>query len=80
LFRYDNNTFIVQNYLPTAVDVTVSIAGNVAEIQELPAGTAIQPAPVTGLGFGNLGASAKNPRTSFSFTVLPHSYMAFIAK
>jgi hypothetical protein len=78
LFRYDNNTFIVQNYLPTSADVTVSVAGNVTEIQELPAGTTIKPAPAT--GFGNFNASAKTPRTSFSFTVLPHSYMAFAAK
>ena len=29
LFRYDNNAFIVQNYLATNAEVTVSVAGNV---------------------------------------------------
>ncbi len=28
LFRYDNNSFIVQNYLATNAEVTVSVAGN----------------------------------------------------
>ena len=35
LFRYDNNTFIVQNYLPTTAEVTVSVADSVAQIHDL---------------------------------------------
>jgi hypothetical protein len=87
LFRYDNNTFIVQNYLPTAAEVTVSVAGTVAEIQDLLTGKDIAPAPATGRGFGVFGGgfggrgpAARTPRTSFTFTVLPHSYMAFVTK
>ena len=86
LFRYDNNTFIVQNYLPTEAEVTVSMAGKVAEIQDLLTGKDITPAPATGRGFGGFGRGfggpgpAAPPRTSFTFTVLPHSYMAFAAK
>src|SRR5476651_1188635 len=34
LFRYDNNTFIVQNYLATAAEVTVSVAGTKGQIQD----------------------------------------------
>jgi len=86
LFRYDNNTFIVQNYLPTEAAVTVSVAGTVAQIHDLLSGKAIAPAPPTGgglrgfgRGFGGRGPTAP-PRTSFAFTVLPHSYMAFAAK
>ena len=77
LFRYDNNAFIVQNYLPTAAEVTVSVAGNVAQLQNLLTGEIVKPAPADNRSFG----FADNPsRTSFSFTVLPHSYVAFKAK
>jgi hypothetical protein len=84
LFRYDNNTFIVQNYLSTEAAVTVSIAGTVAQIHELLADKDIAPAPAAargfrGGGFGGRGPAAP-PRTSFTFTVLPHSYIAFAAK
>jgi len=79
LFRYDNNTFIVQNYLPTAAEVTVSVAGKMAQIQDLFTGKDITPAPAIGRGFGGRGP-ASSPHTSFTFTVLPHSYMAFAAK
>ena len=82
LFRYDNNTFIVQNYLPINAEVTVSVAGKTAEIQELLTSKDIQPAPPTDQGFGRFGGRfgpgpALPPRTSFTFTVLPHSYLAF---
>jgi hypothetical protein len=86
LFRYDNNTFIVQNYLPTAAEVTVSVEGTVAGIQDLLTGKNIPPAPAMGRGFGGFGGGfrgrgpAAPPRTSFTFTVLPHSYMAFATK
>ena len=83
LFRYDNNTFIVQNYLPTAAEVTVSVAGTVAQIKDLVSGKDIAPAPAMRRGFGDFGGGfrSRGPatplRTPFTFTVLPHSYMAF---
>jgi hypothetical protein len=86
LFRYDNNTFIVQNYLPTAAEVTVSAAGKVVQIQDLLTGKGIAPAPETGRGFGGFGGGfggrgpAAPPRTSFTFIVLPYSYMALATK
>ncbi len=87
LFRYDNNTFIVQNYLPTAADVTVSVTGTATQIRDLISGRQISPAPATGRGargfgrgFGGRGPAAPPPRTSFTFTVLPHSYLAFAAQ
>ena len=60
-----------------------------AQIQDLLTGKDIPPAPATGGGFGGFGRGfggfggrgpAAPPRTSFTFTVLPHSYMAFAAK
>ncbi len=87
LFRYDNGTFIVQNYLPTAAEVTVSIAGTATGIHNLLTGEVIAPAPATERGFGDpggglagRGSAALPSRTLFTFTVLPHSYMAFDVK
>ncbi len=86
LFRYDNNTFIVQNYLPTSAEVTVSVAGTPSQIHELLSGKDIAPAPIAegafggrGRGFGRRGPAA-SPRTSFTFTVLPHSHLGFAVK
>jgi hypothetical protein len=87
LFRYDNNTFIVQNYLPESAEVTVSVAGTVEKIHEMLTDQDISPAPTAsrgfgrrGGGFGGRGPAGPPPRTSFTFTVLPHSYMAFAVK
>lgn len=85
LFRYDNNMFIVQNYLPSPAEVTVSIVGTGKRLHELFDSKEITPTPAaTGFGFGfgrggrgGRGPAAPPPRTSFTFTVLPHSYMAF---
>ena len=88
LFRYDNKTFIVQNYLPTSAEVTVSVAGKEVQIQDLLTDQDISPSPTTGRGFGRFGGGfgGRGPpagppqRTSFTFTVLPHSYMTFAVK
>jgi hypothetical protein len=87
LFRYDNNTFIVQNYLPTQAEVTVSVAGTATQIHNLLTDEDVTPAPAAGRGFGRgfggfrgRGPAGPPPRTSFTFTVLPHSYVAFAVK
>ena len=78
LFRYDNNAFIVQNYLPTAAEVTVSMAGDFRQLHDLAGGKDVSPAPAAGRGYAR-GLAAPS-RTSFTFSVLPHSYQAFAAK
>ncbi len=86
LFRYDNNTFIVQNYLPTKAEVTVSVSGKAMQIQDLLTDKSISPDPANQRGFGRFGqrfgggGPSTPTRTAFTFTVLPHSYMAFTAK
>jgi hypothetical protein len=83
LFRYDNNAFIVQNYLPTAAEVTVSIAGTLAQIHNLLTGDDVagQSAAARGFGKGGFGRGAAAPQcTNFTFTVPPHSYLAFATK
>lgn len=84
LFRYDNNTFILQNYLPTTTDVTVSVAGKIPGIHNLMTGDQVSPAPRNNPGLGGSGGPGFGPpppvtppRTSFKITLLPHSYMAF---
>jgi len=85
LFRYDNNTFIVQNYLSTQAEVTVSVAGTATEIHDLLTGKTLSAAPEPDRGFGRGGFGGRGPaapprRTSFTFTVPPHSYLPFAAK
>jgi len=78
LFRYANNTFIVQNYLSSPAEVTVSVAGTANKIRNLLTGEETQPAQaVGGRGFGGFGGRGQAQRTSFPMTLLPHSYMAF---
>ena len=38
LFAYDNNTFIVESYLPTENDVTVSVTGDYTKLRNLVTG------------------------------------------
>jgi hypothetical protein len=75
LFRYDNGAFIVQNYLSTNAEVIVSVTGNIARLHDLLTGQDIQPVLSTEPGSGS--AMAKPPRTTFTFTVLPHSFVSF---
>jgi len=54
----------------------------VTKIHDLLTDKEIEPAPAAGRGFG--GFRGRGPgapsRTSFAFTVLPHSYIAFATK
>jgi hypothetical protein len=85
LFRYDNKAFIVQNFLSTEAEVTISVAGTATEIRDLMTGKTLSPAPEPERGFGRGGFGGRGPaaaprRTSFKFTVPPHSYLSFAAK
>ena len=88
MFAYDNNTFVVQSFLPTEVTVTVSVSGTGAAtgLTDLLSGQTISPAPRGGGGgggrggfgggFGGRGGSGV-PGTSFAITIPPHSYRPF---
>ncbi len=75
LFAYDNNTFIVESYLPTETDVTVSVAGEFANLRNLVTGEEIA-AEASGEGRWQAGAD----RVSFRVHLLPHSYSVFAAE
>ena len=72
LFTYDNNTFIVESYLPTETDVTVSVTGEFANLRNLITGGEIT-AEASGEGRWQSGAD----RVSFHVHLLPHSYSVF---
>lgn len=82
LFDYDNNTFVVQNYLSAPAVITVSIQGAIMSIRDVLTGKEFTRAPATGRLFGGPGfrGPAAPRRSLFTFTVLPHSYMAFDGK
>jgi hypothetical protein len=84
LFRYDNNTFIVQNFLATEAEVTASVAGTAKEIRDLLTGKTFSPIlePERGFGtggFGGRGPAAPPKRTVFKLTLPAHSYQSFMS-
>ena len=75
LFAYDNNAFIVESFLPTETDVTVSVAGDFPRLRDLVTGDVMAGEPKT-FGFGR-GRRSGDQRMSFTIHLLPHSYRAF---
>jgi hypothetical protein len=80
LFVYDNDTFIVESFLPETVDVRISLDPRFARIQELITGEefAGQSGSAAG-GFGGFGASG-GKRTGIQIKIKPHSFLVFSAK
>jgi hypothetical protein len=79
LFTYDNNSFIVESYLPAATDVKVSVTGNFAQLRNLVTGETISgqaPSEIHRRWQSNTDAG----RTSFNIHLLPHSYAVFAAE
>ena len=83
LFAYDNNTFIVQSFLPAETTVTLSTIGAPGGITDLVSNATIAPAPAGGGGRGRggagggRGAPAGPPRSTFTITIPAHSFRAF---
>ena len=81
LFAYDNDTFIVESYLPAETDVRISIAGSAARLRNLVTGETIatQSGNAGGRGrFGGRGGGGGGEqRTTFNAHLLPHSYSVF---
>jgi hypothetical protein len=80
LFRYDNNTFIIQNYLSTQAGVTVSVTGAATDLHDLLTGNTVSPAPAPGQSFVGRGQASPPQRTSFVLQVPPHSFVSFGVK
>ena len=78
LFAYDNNTFIVESYLPTETDVTVSVTGDYTKLRNLVTGEELAgQAPEEPMGFGARRPAPDENRESFNVHLLPHSYEVF---
>jgi hypothetical protein len=80
LFVYDNDTFIVESFLPEIVDVRISLDPRFGRVRELTTGEefAGQSGGTAG-GFGGFGVSG-GKRTVVPVKVKPHSYLVFSAR
>jgi hypothetical protein len=81
LFVYDNNTFIVESFLPEDVNLRISLDPQFSKIRDLITGAefSAQPAPESfGRGLGGFGSGGGN-RSLFPVQVKPHSYRVFSA-
>ena len=79
LFAYDNDTFIVESYLPTETDVKISVAGNATKLRNLVTGEIItaQPGYIYGRSRRGGRGGGDEPNTTFNTHLLPHSYAVF---
>jgi hypothetical protein len=76
LFAYDNGTFVVQSFLPTATLVKVSVSGTGSRLRNLVSSqvTAAQPPPAAAPGRRR---QEESTRSTFAVDLSPHSYVAF---
>jgi hypothetical protein len=78
LFAYDNNTFVVESYLPAAADVKISALGNFRHLKNLATGETVEgqaPEPPADR-WRRPGGNAET-RMVFNLHLLAHSYAAF---
>jgi hypothetical protein len=78
LFVYDNNTFIVESFLPETVNAQVSLDSKYSKILELTTAQIISGRSGMSGGFGLFG-SGSSKRTLFPVPIKPHSYRVFSA-
>jgi hypothetical protein len=78
LFTYDNNTFIVQSFLPTDANVTLSVSPDFSKLHDLLEDHVIsgQPERAARSGPGRQAPQGP-PRMSFQLQLAPHSYQVF---
>ena len=75
LFGYDNNTFVVESYLPTPTVVSVAVAGGATRLRNLVTGQAIEGTAPPATRPNQMGAGPV--RYTFALQIKPHSYAAF---
>jgi hypothetical protein len=76
LFAYDNNTFIVESYLPSVADVKISVPGSAAKLRNLVTGEILAGQSPSSPGFHHRPAASEE-RISFRTQLPPHSYAVF---
>lgn len=75
LFVYDNDTFIVESFLPENVEVRIVADPRITKLRDLVSGEelsseALVPRQFAGIRFGE-------EKTTFNMTIKPHSYRVF---
>jgi hypothetical protein len=76
LFAYDNQTFIVQSFLPTESDLRISVTHNVPRLRNLVSGEIIEGQAAPRQGRPGAGRSAGDD-WFFKIHLLAHSYAVF---
>jgi hypothetical protein len=80
LFAYDNDSFIIESYLPSETDVRISVLGSATKSRNIVTGIILTGQP------GNLGGRERHggrdggggePRMTFNAHLPPHSYAVF---
>ena len=76
LFAYDNHTFVVESYLDTPAQMTVSIPGVSGRLRNLATGELVEgKTPV--IPPNPFRRTPPRPRTEFHIELQPHSFAAF---
>ncbi len=80
LFAYDNDSFVVESFVPTPEDVTVGVTGGFKRLRDLATGQVMEgEAPPHPIGpTTRRGQTSDPPRYSFTLRIMPHSYAAFV--
>ena len=76
LFAYDNHTFIVESFLPTAAEVNICVRSAAAKLRNLVTGEVLTCQPLEPQGYRVGRVSPEMPST-FPIQIAPHSYVAF---
>lgn len=77
LFAYDNNTFIVESFLPVETSVRIGVTGDKGKLRNLLTGQVMAGQAQTLGGFGRRRPGGGERRMSFNLRLLPHSYSVF---
>jgi hypothetical protein len=72
LFAYDNNSLVVESYLDTPAEITISAAGASTRIRNLATGEEVQAKAAA-----NSHGSGRSQHADFRITLQPHSFLAF---
>jgi hypothetical protein len=80
LFAYDNNTFIVQSFLPTETDVKISVGAGFTGLRDLVTGQLAAGRLETRSFHGRRLPDAGPDHRAFTIHLLPHSYSVFRAE
>jgi len=80
LFLYDNDTFIVESFLPDPVEIRISTDPRFARIRELTTGQEFTGQSPAAPGGFNLWGMGGGKRLVYPVTIPPHSYRVFSAK